>query len=262
MMHLVKYIGVSLTLALIAGCGPNKVSLSHQPRLLHFIMPEASGGLGKSNTLISVATQEPTYIFGTLDSSNSTSTNAITSLEESTTTDTKNFNVALSVGLLEYLDFYVDSKAIIGLKYQLLGSPQTSKESGVKLAVSAQLGKIYQSDREDNTFVSSPVANANSETKLMDISAIAGYRYSPKNLGYVNTFINTTELSGTLWIDNSGINRTITAKGKTFGLLMGYQYTTDADTFFTLETGITRTIWDTRGSVNATPIGVSYGGNW
>ena len=252
---------LAITLILVAGCGPNKVSLTDKPRLLHFSTPETSGGWGNASASISSSFLEPEYTFGTLSFS-AFDPNNLTINEEYGGKDDGTLNLSLWVGLLERLDFYLDSKTIVGLKYQLLGSPQTSKEKGLKLTFAAQFGLIRNNNRTDVFASNDNISHADSTTKLLDFSSNVGYRYNSKNLVYLNTFLNRSSFSGRLYADNFGLSRSVTESSKSFGFLMGYQYTTDSDTFLILELGITRTIWDNRGVATATPAGISYGGNW
>ncbi len=259
MINLMKYTGLFLILVFVSGCASNQVSLSERPQLLHFSTPEASGGFGEGDIALSLSIAQPEYMFGTLTVSNRPP-NTITGYETSVDKVTQSLNLSLRAGILKYLDFYVDSNAIIGLKYQLLGSPRDTKQTGLKFAVAAKAGSTHHA--EPGIFSDSPHANAQSQDRLLDISANLGYRYNPKLIAYLNTFINKNDFSGELWLDGSGIYRTVSASSKSFGFLVGYQFDTDTNGFFNLEIGSTRTIWDNRETTTAFPIGVRLGRHW
>ena len=275
MTNLMKYSGLFLILVFVSGCS-TKVSLINQPQLLHFSTPETSGGWGNGHVSVSLASGESKYLFGSVDSLDPTSLNVTNSTKESIERTGGRLDLNLWVGLLENLDVFIIPKGgageTVGIKIQLLGSPHSAKEEGYKLSVEARYSSIHETDTGGTNigtvFIDSlfggntPTADINTNAKSSDFSANIGYRYNPNDLIYFNTFINNNSFSGELSYDALGIYRAVATSSKSFGALLGYHYTTDANGFFNAEIGLAKTSWDNRGSVTATPVGISWGRNW
>ena len=169
------------------------------------------------------------------------------------------------------MDAYLDVYGILGLKIQLLGGSKLIKDEGLKFSLSAKYGQFESKNQGYNivekTFDSLfntgvNVANTETATKLFDISANTGYRYSPNHLTYINTFMSNEDFTGRLWSDREAIYRSVKTTSKSFGILLGYQYSTDSDIFYIVEAGAAKTSWSNRGHVWSFPFGLSYGRSW
>jgi hypothetical protein len=251
---------------LLSSCGTS-VSLSHRPRLLHFSTPEVSGGWGTGSMNVTASRAEPRYVFGRINELHTTSENQISSTQESIQTDSSYVNLNAWVGLLDNLDFYIDLQGVAGVKLQLLGASKQAKEKGVKFSIETRMVKGFSTSNSNSTsvdgiFGDNSQAKVSANISVLDISGNIGYRYNSQMLVYINTFLNKNNFSGKLWYDADNIFRTVSTSSESYGTLLGFQYTPDSDIFYTLEAGITKTIWLDRGSTWAYPFGFSYGRMW
>ncbi len=264
---------IVLGLLLMAGCSSSKIYLVHSPKVLHFATPETSGGFAEGNAVVSAGFKEPEYAFGFIDTDYVAAggSNVANSTQESKRKNGGNLNLLFNLGLLDNLDAYLDVDGTLGLKVQLLGESKLAKSEGLKLSLSAKYGQFESKNQGYNivekTFDSLfntgvNVANTETATTLFDISANTGYRYSPNHLAYINTFISKEEFSGKLWSDREAIYRSVKTTSKSFGILLGYQYSTDSDIFYIVEAGAAKTVWSNRGDVWSFPFGLSYGRSW
>jgi len=263
---------VVFVLLLMTGCSSSKIYLVHSPKVLHFSTPETSGGFAEGNAVVSAGFKEPEYEFGFIETDSLIATsNLANSTQESIEKRDKKLNFLINFGLLENMDAYLDAYGILGLQIQLLGGSKLIKDEGLKFSLSAKYGQFESKNQGYNivekTFdllfnTGVNVASTETTTKLFDISANTGYRYSPNHLTYINTFMSNEDFTGRLWSDREAIDRTAKVSSNTFGVLLGYEYTTDSDTFYIVETGAAKTVWSNRGNVWSFPFGLSYGRSW
>ncbi len=259
-------------LLLMAGCSPTKLYLVHSPKVLHFATPETSGGFAEGNAVVSAGFKEPEYAFGFIDTDYvaAVGSNVANSTQESKRKNGGNLNLLFNLGLLDNLDAYLDIDGTLGLKVQLLGESKLAKSEGLKLSLSAKYGHYVSHKSELNSleaaflslFTLGSSAYTETTTKRFDIATNIGYRYSSNHLAYINTFISREDFSGKLWSDRVSIYRTVQTSSQTEGVLLGYEYTTDSDTFYILEAGASHTSWSNRGDVWSFPFGLSYGRSW
>ena len=268
----IKYRLLLLCLTLLASCSSSRVSLIHQPKLLHFSTPEASGGFAEGNAIVSAAFEESEYVFGFIETDFLiSSSNISNSSQESSQKGGGNLNLLFNVGLFENIDIFFDAAGTLGLKAQVFGGSELIKDKGLKLSLSAKYGRFKSNNQSYNVVekvfdslfnIGLDVANTETTTKLFDISANIGYRYNPNHLTYIYTFMSTNDFTGRLWSDREGIDRTVKASSETFGILLGYQYSTDTDFFYIVEAGAAKTSWSNRDNVWSFPFGLSYGRAW
>ena len=267
---MIKHGLLGICLCFLASCS-SSVSLSHKPKLLHFSTPETTGGWGDGSVDVTASRSEPEYVFGSIDYLNTAVQNQASSTQESIKKNSGYINLNAWIGLLENLDAYINLQGVVGIKAQLLGESRQAKKEGLKLTLETRMAKGISTKESTSNFVSDVIdaifkndsqANTSTSTNIFDISCNLGYRYSPQNLVYINTFLNINSFSGELWSDADNIYRKATTTSKTYGALLGFNYTTESDIYYTIEAGATRTIWSNRGSLWAYPFGISYGRMW
>lgn len=172
------------------------------------------------------------------------------------------------MGLLPRFDFYLksfsDSVSTMGLKFQIIGSPQEAVEKGFKLAVAAAYGNMDQNDGTLKIYKNSEERKYDTHINInsFDINIIPGYRIDEKVLiyfnGYYSEYDTISKLSSNQFSD-------INIKGRvtSYGALAGFALSA-APTSFELKTeiGYGHVEWQNQIKLDSFVWGITGGVNW
>jgi len=247
-------------LILFAGCS---TTLTYKPSLLHFSTPETSGGFGEGTAELQLASGEPEYNLGTLSNNSVTSASSPISVSDAKG-DVSN-KLSLYIGILEKIDFYLDSNRIMGMKFQAFGSSRLSRKKGLKVSLEFRYGHKASNNTSINPFSSDTSIDMN----VKDYSLNIGYRFNPEYLFYINTFrsensVSSYQYSETLTngVRTSFSSYTFNAPTSSQGILLGFNILQNNTTSMTLETGVSKTTWNNFEAITSFPIGINLGYIW
>lgn len=201
---------------LLASCS---TQLKYEMNNVKLLSPETKGkflkgdiGLGVQQTHKVILTEAFDVVIFNLN----------TAVAVNTVENGSEFSLPINLGLLERLDFYtLDSK--YGLKFQFYGDSELKRTEGFKAAIALAYG--HDTPKSENVIYTSSTSNRTYSTSIdvdsFEISLIAGKRFNPSNLFYLNVFRDQYNYEGQL---SSSQFSPINVKGKSSntGLLAGY----------------------------------------
>lgn len=242
-------------------CTTTKI-LIVQPDILHFETPETSGGFFHGTVDIHMFSNSPKYEYGRASTTDFLGDTAYANQDEKAKS-IDDFNVGLSLGIIDKLDFFTRRGKISGIKYQFLGSSRGQLEKGWKASLSLGFGNYSYIETDDFLGSDDPV-NLSSEGKSIDYNINTGYRYNNNFLTYINVFKNKTDAKGT-YTSTSPSTASFSKERSHHaeGILFGLNFMPDnKHNYVTLEVGYAKSTWSTLGSKVYTPVGISIGYFW
>ncbi|MGZ3809267.1 MAG: hypothetical protein ACXVCE_14370, partial [Bacteriovorax sp.] len=224
-----------------------------------FLTPETKGEFLKGDVALSFQEKQKVVLATAYD-------NFIFNLPSTTNTNssmtyTGEFNLPITLGLLNRLDFFtLDSK--YGMKFQFLGSPENEK----KIEWKAALALAYGSEHNDSSVTyssngSNRTYSTDVKVKNYDVNLIFGKRLTDTFLLYLSLMRDYYAYDGTLSSSQFSAVQ-VSGRSVNYGALLG-GYLTEAHsnhpTFVKFEGGVVDGKLDNRNSRTAATFGGDVG---